>query len=162
MQADLSRVTFDRRKHYSGVLAQQGRVQLDADLNEQLAIRRNREVTSLEDVIGACGAPKYAAGFAIAPAPGAGDPDLVILPGRYYVHGETCELEGTSVAATAASATGVTVALWRPDDLAFAPGQFVEVSAEGVGAAVFRITAADEATPELTLDPGMGAFVFAS
>ena len=38
MPGDYSRKTFDRKKHYRGVLMQQGRVQLDADWNEQLAI----------------------------------------------------------------------------------------------------------------------------
>ena len=39
MHADLSRITFRPDRHYSAVLAQQGRVQLDADANEQTAIQ---------------------------------------------------------------------------------------------------------------------------
>ena len=35
MKGDFSRETFDRARHYSAVLLQQGRVQLDADWNEQ-------------------------------------------------------------------------------------------------------------------------------
>ena len=35
MPGDFSRDTFDSRNHFSGVLMQQGRVQLDADWNEQ-------------------------------------------------------------------------------------------------------------------------------
>ena len=42
MPGDYSRNTFDPRRHYSGVLMQQGRVQLDADWNEQLAITAHR------------------------------------------------------------------------------------------------------------------------
>ena len=38
MKADLTRDTFHPLKHYSRVLMQQGRVQLDADMNEQAAI----------------------------------------------------------------------------------------------------------------------------
>ena len=38
MKADLTRVTFDPLKQFSSVLMQQGRVQLDADWNEQSAI----------------------------------------------------------------------------------------------------------------------------
>ena len=38
MPGDYSRRIFRNRKHYSGVLMQQGRVQLDADWNEQLDI----------------------------------------------------------------------------------------------------------------------------
>ncbi len=35
MKSDISRSSFDARKHYSKVVMQQGRVQLDADWNEQ-------------------------------------------------------------------------------------------------------------------------------
>ena len=42
MKGDFSRQTFDPKKHYSAVLMQQGRVQLDADWNEQHAIDRHR------------------------------------------------------------------------------------------------------------------------
>ncbi len=38
MKGDFSRLTFDPRKNFSSVLMQQGRVQLDADWNEQGAI----------------------------------------------------------------------------------------------------------------------------
>ena len=38
MRGDFTRDTFDPTRHYSGVLLQQGRVQLDADANEQSAI----------------------------------------------------------------------------------------------------------------------------
>ena len=39
MKGDFSRRTFDPQKHFSRVLMQQGRVQLDADWNEQAAIQ---------------------------------------------------------------------------------------------------------------------------
>ena len=38
MKGDFSRETFDSVKHFSRVLQQQGRVQLDADWNEHTAI----------------------------------------------------------------------------------------------------------------------------
>jgi len=38
MKGDFTRDTFDRTKHFSRVLMQQGRVTLDADFNEQTAI----------------------------------------------------------------------------------------------------------------------------
>ena len=38
MKGDFSRNTFDPGNHYSAVLMQQGRVQVDADWNEQAAI----------------------------------------------------------------------------------------------------------------------------
>src|SRR3972149_3118362 len=41
MRGDLSRATFNRKKHYKRVLKQQGRVELDADANESIKIHRN-------------------------------------------------------------------------------------------------------------------------
>ena len=38
MKGDFTRFSFDPAKHYSGVRMQQGRVQLDADWNEQQSI----------------------------------------------------------------------------------------------------------------------------
>ena len=53
MKGDFSRQTFNAHKHHSGVLMQQGRVQIDADWNEQQAISRHRAETAGADVIGA-------------------------------------------------------------------------------------------------------------
>jgi hypothetical protein len=89
MKGDFSRRIFDATKHYSGVLMQQGRVQLDADWNEQHAIGEHRTQTEARDVIGACGAPRAAAGFEIS-SDGNG---LRIGAGRYYVDGILCENE---------------------------------------------------------------------
>jgi hypothetical protein len=89
MKGDFSRQTFDRRKHYNGVLMQQGRVQTDADWNEQGAIQRRRTQVEARDVIGPCGGPEDNAGFAIAIA---GD-QMRIGSGRYYVDGLLCENE---------------------------------------------------------------------
>jgi hypothetical protein len=58
MPGDFSRKTFDKKKHYSGVLMQQGRVQLDADWNEELDIGQYRTFTETKDVIGAAGVPR--------------------------------------------------------------------------------------------------------
>lgn len=88
MKADLSRQTFVKRKHYSGVLMQQGRVQVDADWNEQQAIAQYRSETAARDLIGASGAPIHDAGFAITPSNGA---PFTIGAGRLYVDGMLCE-----------------------------------------------------------------------
>ncbi len=90
MKGDFSRYTFDKRKHYSGVLMQQGRVQVDADWNEQEAINRYRVHTRGTDVIGRCGTPREAPGFDITFLSGL---DLSISKGRYYVDGILCENE---------------------------------------------------------------------
>ncbi|MDX2213658.1 MAG: DUF6519 domain-containing protein [Oculatellaceae cyanobacterium bins.114] len=65
MKGDFSRYTFDAAKHYNSVLMQQGRVQLDADWNEQQAIHQHRVETETKDVIGLCGVPETAGGFEI-------------------------------------------------------------------------------------------------
>ncbi len=57
MKGDFSRLTFDRKKHYSDVLLQQGRVLLDADWNEQQRITRYRAETETADAIGPSGVP---------------------------------------------------------------------------------------------------------
>ena len=57
MKGDFSRLTFDRAKHYSGVRMQQGRVQLDADWNEQMDILQHYLATEVTDFIGDSGVP---------------------------------------------------------------------------------------------------------
>jgi hypothetical protein len=87
MQGDFSRTTFDPRKHFSAVLSQQGRVELDADNNEETAIllRYIRQLAA--DIIGPAGYPQTAPGFDITVD---GD-DLAISPGRLYVDGISAE-----------------------------------------------------------------------
>jgi Family of unknown function (DUF6519)/Right handed beta helix region len=65
MKGDFSRSTFDPQKHYRGVRMQQGRVQLDADWNENLDILLRRIESETIDVIGDCGVPVHDAGFGV-------------------------------------------------------------------------------------------------
>jgi len=65
MKGDFSRFTFDSDRHYTGVLMQQGRVQLDADWNEQVEINNYQRQMQAHDVIGFCGMPSEAPGFEI-------------------------------------------------------------------------------------------------
>ena len=58
MRGDFSRDTFDPRRHFSRVLMQQGRVQLDADWNEQTAILLRYLRTLAADVFGAHAGPR--------------------------------------------------------------------------------------------------------
>ncbi|MGP4047403.1 DUF6519 domain-containing protein [Streptomyces sp. 2A115] len=94
MHADLSRSTFHPERHYSAVIAQQGRVQLDADANEQTAIELHRARTLTADLIGPHGGPRDAAGFRIEYVGGKLDIDtLHIHGGRYYVDGILCDAD---------------------------------------------------------------------
>ena len=63
MNGDLSRVTFDPLNHYTRVVMQQGRVQLDADFNEQTAILLHYLQTLAADIIGPYGGPEREVGF---------------------------------------------------------------------------------------------------
>jgi hypothetical protein len=91
MKGDFTRSTFRPQKHYSSVRMQQGRVQLDADWNEQIEIQQHLERSEARDLIGLCGVPKSGGGFAIGVSGDGGD--LTISAGRIYVDGILCENE---------------------------------------------------------------------
>lgn len=117
MKGDFTRATFDRRHHYTRVLMQQGRVQLDADWNEQAAISQHRQRALAADLIGPHGGPAATCGFAILTDANAlgdltddlGRPlpperleelkakldrgDFLIGQGRYYVDGLMAECD---------------------------------------------------------------------
>ncbi|MEV4869220.1 DUF6519 domain-containing protein [Streptomyces syringium] len=107
MHADLSRLTFRPAKHYSGVLAQQGRVQLDADANEQTAITQHQARTLAADLIGQHGGPHGATGFRIDYCPGENKLDnLAVHGGRYYVDGILCDADRLPTGAPAGTPAG--------------------------------------------------------
>ncbi|MFB8032419.1 DUF6519 domain-containing protein [Streptomyces sp. NPDC056004] len=95
MHADISRSTFRPARHYSAVIAQQGRVQLDADANEQAAIQLHQARTTAVDLIGQHGGPLGAdgdTGFRIEYHGATPDLDtLDIHGGHYYVDGILCD-----------------------------------------------------------------------
>lgn len=81
MKGDFSRQTFARKNHYSSVRMQQGRVQLDADWNEQSDIIIHREQTTARDIVGGCGGPLHDAAFAVKVlARGAGGSPVELRP----------------------------------------------------------------------------------
>src|SRR5438093_545155 len=51
MGADYTRVTFDPRRDHAGVLMQQGRVQVDADWNELVALMHRRLRAETVDIV---------------------------------------------------------------------------------------------------------------
>src|SRR4051812_48263720 len=65
MRGDFTRDTFDPSKHYSRVLMQQGRVQLDADWNEQTSILLHYMRALGRDLFGPHAGPAQGAGFEI-------------------------------------------------------------------------------------------------
>ena len=96
MPGDYSRKIFNRKKHYSAVLEQQGRVQLDADWNEQVDLQHYREQTASLDLVGKSGIPKNNGGFKVSINPN--KTDLYIAPGRIYISGLLFECEADPAA----------------------------------------------------------------
>ena len=93
MKGDFSRSTFRKKKHYRKVKMQQGRVQVDADWNEQIDIQDYYDRTSLQDIIGKSGYPKEnSTSFKITDDSNQ-DPGYRIGKGHYYVEGILIENE---------------------------------------------------------------------
>ena len=89
MKGDFSRDTFDSKKHYARVLMQQGRVQLDADWNEQQAIVLHHLRMLTVDLIG----EHWAAGDGFKLKNDSQANDFLIGDGRFYANGILCENE---------------------------------------------------------------------
>jgi len=87
MKTQISRDSFDSAKRYSGVYLQQGRMIVDADLNELTDIVRARLEGALADAVGS-GAPRVGA-LTIAKSGAA----FVIQPGRVYADGVPARLD---------------------------------------------------------------------
>ena len=93
MKGDFTRDTFDQKKHFSRVLMQQGRVQLDADFNEQTAILLHYMQTLAKDIGGPYWGPANNLGFALSDSVGTEKGNFVIGAGHYYVDGILIENE---------------------------------------------------------------------
>lgn len=65
MKGDFTRLTFQPANHFSAVRQQQGRVQVDADWNEQVDIQAHRDRVTTRDVVGAYGIPAGEAGLGL-------------------------------------------------------------------------------------------------
>jgi hypothetical protein len=91
-RGDFTRDTFDPLRHFSRVLMQQGRVQLDADKNESDSIHLYHLRTLGKDLMGPHAAPSTddgvpGKGFKIIPT----GTTFMIAAGHYYVNGILCE-----------------------------------------------------------------------
>jgi hypothetical protein len=110
MTGDFTRDSFDPTKNFTRVLMQQGRPQLDADLNEQIAIFWRYWRTLATDLIGPFGGPYDNCGFEVVTPSVVGDNppkqqeylrgmlkepgEFLISPGHYYVNGILCKNTG--------------------------------------------------------------------
>ena len=95
MSGDYSRHRFDPNKHFSGVLMQQGRVQLDADWNEGVEILDRRLRAGITDIMGRCVVPKETPNaFKIEISGTDSNKQMTIGAGRIYVDGLLAENYG--------------------------------------------------------------------
>lgn len=109
MKGDFTRVTFDPSRHFSRVLMQQGRVQLDADFNEQSAILLHYMRTLVADLIGPYGGPPGGeAGFELKPTEDSGR--FTIGVGHYYVDGILVENQDANAELTIEDGEGTYIA----------------------------------------------------
>jgi hypothetical protein len=169
MKADLTRDTFNPLQHFDRVLMQQGRVQLDADWNEQAAILLHYMRVLAADLIGPQGGPSDNWGFGVTPI--AITPpvlnDFRIGLGRYYVDGILCEADTCPVGIVipANSLNTIRVDQWTLDGVAFQVNQLIEVFDDVQGTnlnaafnpTVVQISIVDQAHLTLTLQ-GAPAF----
>jgi hypothetical protein len=108
MTGDFTRDSFEPEKGFTRVLMQQGRPQLDADLNEQTAILWHYMRTVLTDLVGPYAGPYDRCGFGVITREVTADElspqerdelralfkdpgEFILGPGRYYVGGILCE-----------------------------------------------------------------------
>jgi hypothetical protein len=155
-------VSHDPTKAFSRVLMQQGRVQLDADWNEQAAI----QLRLLRRLAADLGGQAWTAngGFIPLQIPdGPATDDVTFSPGDLYVDGILVETFATPVAVTlqpnAPNVLGVSP--WTVDDAPFAVGQYLQLSDPGQPAnpVICRITAVDYAAGQVSVDSTQGIAV---
>lgn len=133
MKGDFTRFTFREKKQYTSVLMQQGRLQLDADWNEQMSILAYQNQIQIQDIIGAlAGSPRQKEGkrdqegFRIFATPDG--EDLIIQPGSYYVSGLLCRLDpGTDVRAIRINDQTLQIPFQEIDGQPFAKDQWIEI-----------------------------------
>ena len=126
MAGDRARVSYDPSRKWRGLVAQQGRVTVEADWNEAAAIDHERDRMQALDVVGPVGTPDHGYSVTAVPA-GAAAPaipgDLTIGPGTLYLGGERLDLDSAvSYAAQPDWLDHSTDPLWAAPAVPAAPG----------------------------------------
>jgi hypothetical protein len=96
MGSDRARVSHDPSRKWRGLVAQQGRVTVEADWNEAASIDAERDRAATLDIVGPVGTPGGYAVTAVLPAgsPGSSAPgDLTVGAGTLYLGGERLDLD---------------------------------------------------------------------
>lgn len=88
MTSDRARISYDPSRRYHGVIAQQGRVSLEADWNEAQAIAGAELQARTLDFVGRAGSPDR--GYQVTPVTDDGEAtgDLLVSAGTLYVGGQ--------------------------------------------------------------------------
>src|SRR5580658_8411189 len=89
MVADIARATFDPTRQYRTLIAQQGRVTLEADCNEGTTLQSEALRLETIDIVGPAGTPNN--GYAVSSGSGPGG--VTIGPGIFYLGGWRLELD---------------------------------------------------------------------
>jgi pSer/pThr/pTyr-binding forkhead associated (FHA) protein len=96
MGSDRARVSYDPSRKWRGLVAQQGRVTVEADWNEATSIDAERARAATLDIVGPVGTP---GGYAVTAVSAAGSPgsstpgDLTVGAGTLYLGGERLDLD---------------------------------------------------------------------
>jgi Family of unknown function (DUF6519) len=151
MKGDFTRSTYDASKQYTQVRHQQGRVQVDADFNEQGDLQLSRERALATHVVGQSGAPKADAGFALSLL-GSGE-DIAFSPGHYYVSGRQCRIDATTQAAQAVGVGLIQVENLKPDGRPLAARQWIALTGAGGVTYTGRIVSVTQATRRIAVTP---------
>jgi hypothetical protein len=167
VKADLTRNSFDPLKHFSRVLMQQGRVQVDADWNEQAGILLHLMRRMAADLFGTRSGADGGFQIGALQAAKAVANDFRIAPGTYYVDGILCELEATPVSVVSFDPENpqqLVVSNWTVDGVSFQAKQYLEISdAAGAVASVgCQVQQVDYAKRLLTVDTDLSALANAA
>ena len=140
MAGDLARVSYDPSRKWRGLIAQQGRVTVEADWNEAAMIDEERDRKLALDVVGAVGTPD--GGYVVTAIPAQGSPpgpeassppasvpgDLIIGRGTLYLGGERLDLGApVSYSAQPDWLDHSTDPLWAPPAVPAAAGTSYEL-----------------------------------
>jgi len=164
VKADLTRKSYDPAKYFSRVLMQQGRVQLDADWNEQAAILLHMIRRLGADL----GGPYWTNDGGFIPARLGITPlvtdDVVIPFGSFYVDGILCEIDTTPVPILNwdVGNSTITVAQWTVDDVSFDRLQYLylyDASGDNASTVTGQITAVHYENMELTLNADISSML---
>jgi len=94
MASDRARISYDPTRKWRGLVAQQGRVTVEADWNEAATIDAARDRAVTRDVVGPVGSPDggYLVKAGQAGSPPASTGDLTVGKGTLYLGGERLDL----------------------------------------------------------------------